>query len=79
MEVNNVGQIIYPQNLRKYTGWIYENQSKAKGRNNKISSFSICIKTANFKYYKGFSSRVEAKVELIRQNIKNKLEIKNMI
>jgi len=33
----------------------------------------------NFKYYKKISSRSEAKVELIKQHIKNKLEIKNMI
>jgi len=77
MEVNNVGQIIHPQNIKKYTGYVQELWSKAKGSNNKITSFIVCIKTANFKYYKNFPSRVEAKAELIRQNIKNKLEIKN--
>jgi len=68
MEANNVEHhdIIYPQSLRKYTGSIYENQSRAKnGNNNKITSFSVSIRTANFKYYKNFSSRVEAEVELI--------------
>jgi len=77
MEVNNHGQIIYPQNIRKYTRWIYEVRSRARGNNNKITSFSVCIKTANFKYYKCFPSKVEAKAELMRQNIGNKLEIKN--
>jgi len=77
MEVDNHGQIIYPQNLRKYTGHIQENQSKAKSGSNKIVSFSTCIKTANFKYYKCFPSRLEAESELLRQNHENKLEIKN--
>jgi len=79
MEVNNVEQIIYPQNIKKYTCSIYENQSKARGRNNKISSFRVCIKIANFKYYKTFSSRVEAESKLRQQNIENKLEIKNIL
>jgi len=46
----NIGQIIYPQNIKKYTGSIFEVKSRAKGNNNKISSFGIRIKTANFKY-----------------------------
>jgi len=82
MQVNNVGQhgeIIYPQNLKKYTGSIYENRSKARGKNGKISSFSVCIKVANFKYYKNFSSRVEAESKLRQQNIENNLEIKNIL
>jgi len=45
----------------------------------RLISFSICIKTANFKYYKCFPSRVEAETELIRQNHENKLEIKNIM
>jgi len=81
MEVNNVEHhdIIYSQNIKKYTGCLQEVQSKAKNGNNKIISFSVSIRTANFKYYKNFSSRVEAKSELIRQNIENKLEIKNIM
>jgi len=79
MEVNNHGPIIYPQNIKKYTGYIQEFQSKAKGSNNKITSFAACIKTANFKYYKNFPSRVKAKTELIRLNHENKLEIKNIM
>jgi len=75
MEVNNVEQIIYPQNLRKYTGSIYGVRSKSK--NGKITSFCVCIKTANFKYYKCFPSRQEAESVLIRLNHENKLEIKN--
>jgi len=50
---------------------------KAKNGNNKIVSFNVCIRTADFKYFKCFPSRVQAKADLIRQNIKNKLEIKN--
>jgi len=63
--------------LRKYTGYVQELQSKAKGSNNKISSFKVCIKTTNFKYYKKFPSRQEAESVLIRLNHENKLEIKN--
>jgi len=66
MQVNNCDQIIYPQNLKKYTGWIEENKSKAKDGNNKIVSFSVCIRTANFKYYKNFPLRQEAEAELIK-------------
>jgi len=82
MEVNNIdnhGQIIYPQNIKKYTGSIQKFQSRAKNGNNKVFSFKLLIRTANFKYYKTFSSRVEAKFELIRQNIENKLEIRNIM
>jgi len=80
MEVNNHGQnnqVIYPRNIKKYTGSIYERRSKAK--NGKASSFSVCIKVSNFKYCKNFSSRVEAEAVLIRQNIENNLEIKNIL
>jgi len=76
MEVNNVGQIIYPQNLRKYTGHI-EAWSKLKDGHYKIVSFRLRIRSPNFKFSKCFPSRVEAKCELIKQNIENKLEIKN--
>jgi len=69
--------MVRPQDLKKYTGSIYENRSKAKNGSNKIISFSACIKTANFKYYKCFPLRQEAEADLIKQNIKNKLEIKN--
>jgi len=82
MEVNNVGphdQIIYPQNLRKYSGSIQKVRSKAKNGNNKIASFRVRIKSPNFKFSKCFPSRVEAKSELINQNIKNNLEIKNIM
>jgi len=78
MEVNNHNLIIYQQNLRKYTGSIYEIQSKSKNGNNRVVSFRVRIRSANFKYYKNFSSRVEAEAELIKQNIKNNLEIKNI-
>jgi len=77
MQVNNHDQIIYPQNLKKYTGSIFEVKSNAKNGNNKIVSFRVLIKTANFKYQKKISSRQEAEAELIKQNIKNKLKIKN--
>jgi len=30
MEVDNHNQIIYPQNVKKYTGSIYENRSRAR-------------------------------------------------
>jgi len=53
MEVNNRdqnNQIIYPQNIKKYTGCVEEIQSRAKNGNNKIVSFSVRIKTINFKY-----------------------------
>jgi len=50
---------------------------RAKSGGNKIASFCVHIRTADFKYFKCFPSRVQAKAELIRQNIKNKLEIKN--
>jgi len=80
MEVDNHGLIIYPQNLRKYTGCVQKNRSRAKnGYNHKIISFSVSIRTANFKYYKNFSSRLEAEAELIQQNHENKLEIKNIM
>jgi len=78
MDVNNFGQhdqIIYPRNIKKYTGWIYGVRSKSK--NGKITSFRVCIKTANFKFYKCFPSRLEAESVLIRLNHENKLEIKN--
>jgi len=80
MEVNNRDQnneIIYPQNLKKYTGHIFGNRSTAKDGKNKITSFRVHIKTVNFKYEKTFPSRQEAEAELIKQNIENKLEIKN--
>jgi len=64
MEVNNRDQIIYPQNLRKFTGSIQGVRSKAK-EGNKIVSFRVLIKTANFLYQKNFPSRVEAEFELI--------------
>jgi len=76
MEVN---QIIYPQNIKKYTGSIFEVKSRAKGNNNKISSFCVRIKTANFKYEKNFLSKQEAESELIRLNHENKLDIKNVM
>jgi len=80
MEVNNHGQnnqIIYPQNIKKYTGSIQVIRSRAKNGNNKIVSFFIRIITVNFKYQKCFPSKQEAESELIRQNIENKLDIKN--
>jgi len=43
----------------------------------KIVSFRVRIKSPNFKFSKNFPSRQEAETELIKQNIKNKLEIKN--
>jgi len=78
MEVNDIRQhseIIYPQNLKKFTGCIEETQSR-KNRY-KIVSFRVKIRSPNFKFSKSFPSRQEAEEELIRQNIKNKLEIKN--
>jgi len=80
MEVNNIrqnGEIIYPQNLKKYTGYIEEIQSK-KNRNT-IVSFRVRIRSPNFKFSKCFPSRREAEEELVRQNIENKLEIKNIM
>jgi len=77
MEVDNHGPIIYPQNIKKYTGFIQKARPKSINGNKKAISFCVRIRTANFKYYKKFSSRVEAEAELIRQNIKNNLEIKN--
>jgi len=82
LEVNNVGQhdqIIYPQNIKKYTGSIEGVRSRAKNGDNKIVSFCVHIKTANFKYQKSFQLRQEAEVELMRLNHENKLEIKNTI
>jgi len=79
MQVNNHNWIVYPQNLKKYTGWIEEVRSKAKNGHNKIVSFCVKIKTVNFKYQKSFPSRQEAEAELIKQNIENNLEIKNIM
>jgi len=82
MEVNNHGRnndIIYPQNLKKYSGWVHGLQSRAKNGNNNIVSFRACIKTKNFKYFKCFPSRQEAESELIRLNQENRLEIKNVM
>jgi len=76
MEVN---QIIYPQNIKKYTGSIQVVRSRAKNCNDKIVSFRVYIKTANFKYQKYFLSRQEAQSELIRLNHENKLEIRNIM
>jgi len=78
MQVNH-GQMIYPQNLIKYTGSIYQVRSNAKNGNNKIVSFRLFIKSVNFKYQKNFLSRQEAESELIRLNHENKLDIKNTI
>jgi len=63
MEVNNVGQIIYPQNLKKYTGCVEEIRSK--NNHYKIISFRARIRSPNFKFSKCFSSRQEGEVELI--------------
>jgi len=78
MEVNN-GQIIYPQNLKKYSGTVYGIKSKAKNNNNEIVSFRARIKIKNFKYSRYFQSRQEAEEDLIRINIENKLDIKNLM
>jgi len=45
----------------------------------KIVSFKARIRSPNFNFSKCFPSRQEAEEELIRQNIKNKLEIKNTL
>jgi len=79
MEVNNHDQIIYPQNLKKFTGYVQEVRSRSKNGNKKVISFRVRIRSLNFKYYKCFPSRQEAEADLIRQNIKNKLEIKNIL
>jgi len=82
MEVNNNRRnnwIIFPQNIKKYSGFIEEVRSREKNGNNNIVSFNVRIETENFKYYKNFKSRDEAEAELIRQNHENKLEIKNVI
>jgi len=71
-----VNQIIYPQNIKKYSGSIFEVLSNAKNGNNKIVSFRVRIKSPNFKFSKSFPSRQEAEVGLIKQNIENNLEIK---
>jgi len=78
MEVNN-GQIIYPQNLKKYSGYVLGLRSRAKNGNNNIVSFRAFIKTENFKYQKCFPSREDAESNLIRLNHENKLEIKNVM
>jgi len=65
--------------LRKYTGYVQEVRSRSRNGNNKVVSFCVEIRSANFKYQKNFPSRVEAEFELIKQNIKNKLEIKNIM
>jgi len=81
MEVNNNGQnnqIIFPQNLKKYSGSIYQVWSTTKDCN-KIISFRVLIKTADFLYQKNFPSRQDAESELIRLNHENKLDIKNVI
>jgi len=44
-----------------------------------IVSYRVKIKSSNFKFNKSFPSRQEAEEELIRQNIKNNLEIKNIM
>jgi len=79
MEVNNHGQIIYPQNLKKYSGRIKTVQSESKFGQNRIISFMVRIRVANFKYHRNFKSRDEAEAELIRLNIENNLEIKNVM
>jgi len=82
MEVNNNdwnNEIIFPQNLKKYTGSIQGVRSKAKNGNNRIVSFSVCIMTKSFKYFKCFPSRQEAESDLIRLNHENRLEIKNVM
>jgi len=43
MEVNNHGLIIYPQNIKKYTGFIQEVRSKSINGNNKVLSFGVRI------------------------------------
>jgi len=78
MEVDN-GQIIYPQTLKKYSGSIEEVRSRAKDGNNRIVSFCARIKIANFKYFKCHPARQDAESDLIRQNIENDLEIKNIM
>jgi len=78
MEVNIVGQhdqIIYQQNIKKYTGSIEDVQSS--NHHNRIILFCARIRLPKFKFNKNYSSRVDAGAELIRQNIKNNLEIKN--
>jgi len=78
MEIDNGPvQIIYPRNIKKYTGSIYGLRSRAKNGNKNIVSFRVCIKTENFKYYKCFPSREDAESDLIRVNHENRLEIKN--
>jgi len=50
MQVNNVGQhgeIIYPQNIKKYFGSIQPVQSKSKSDYNKVISFFIIIKLSH--------------------------------
>jgi len=47
--------------------------------NLRVTIIGVCIKTANFIYYKNFPSRNEAESKLRQQNIENKLEIKNTI
>jgi len=82
MEVKNVGQhgqIIYPQNLRKYSGYVKTMQSESKFGHNRIVSFRVRIRVANFKYHRNFKSRNEAETKLIQQNIENNLEIKNVM
>jgi len=82
MEVNNNGennQVIYPQNIKKYSGRIQTIWSESKFGRNRIVSFMVRIRVANFKYNRNFKSRDEAEAELIRLNHENKLDIKNVI
>jgi len=82
MEVNINGQnnqIIYPQNLKKYSGYVKTMRSQSKFGHNRIVSFKVRIRVANFKYHRNFKSKNEAEAELIRQNIENNLEIKNVM
>jgi len=44
-----------------------------------IISFRVRIRSPNFKFSKCFPSRQEAEEELIRQNIENRLDIKNIM
>jgi len=76
MEINN-GQVIYPQNLKKYSGSIYGLWSRAKNIKNEFTSFCVHIKSTNFKYQKYYPSIQEAESELVRLNQENRLEIKN--
>lgn len=63
-------KIIYPTNIKKYTGHIYQRYT---------TSFQIQIKYGEFKKYETYRTYDEAFEELKKINIEEKLPIRNLI